>query len=159
MTSWETNGPRSLENCLVGKSHSILRAHNCVKNRFYAEVRKSLRRINRWQKELKIKSVKVIRVEGIIKILYLGFKNCTEPEPYCTLSKKCLGTESFHSEIKNKILFFNRHDPSEPTLRQEIVELYKAISTLAGELRSYRLGKTKTLEKEKEIEKDEDIKI
>ena len=157
--SWETNGQRLLGNCRVGKFNSIFRAHNCVKNRFYAEVRKSLRRINRWQKELKIKSVKTIRVEGIIKILYLGYKNCTEPEPFCTLSKKCLGTDSSYSETKNKILFFNRHDPSEPTLKQEIIELYKAISTLTSELRSYRLGKAKALEKEKEIEKDEDIKI
>lgn len=66
------------------------RSHNDVKNRFYADIKKSLRKFNRWQKHYKIKSTKPIKVEGLTKIFSLGFKNYPEEDQYKHLSKECL---------------------------------------------------------------------
>ena len=84
-----------------------------------------------------------MKVEGVIKILSLGYKNFDEENQYKSLSDKCLGNHPLNAEIKHQLIYFHKQNPHTENFADKIVELYKSICELTIELRNYRIGKFK----------------
>lgn len=69
MTKLEINGPWSLKKWKEGKSRNYWRTDNCVKNHFYSNLRKAIRKLNKAISDNFRSEIKEIRPIVLYKII------------------------------------------------------------------------------------------